>query len=105
MSILRKHFRPCHVGFSDKSDVVYDEAGASVAEIHERMLSGYTPRVRARKYTSELFAGATIKDVMDSIEPRPLDITDVVNSKNREQLHEISIKKQELDEQNLKQNE
>lgn len=105
MSILRKRFRPHHIGFSDKSDVVYDEAGASVSEIHERMLNGYTPRVRARKYTSELFSGATIKDVMDSIESRPLDITDVVNAKNREQLHEIKVKKQELDEQKLKENE
>lgn len=105
MSILRKNFKPSHVGFTDKTDVVYDEAGASVAEIHERMLSGYTPRVRARKYTSELFAGATIKDVMDSIEPRPLDITDVVNSRNREQLHEITVKKQELEEQKIKDNE
>lgn len=83
------------VRYPQEDNVVYDSGAKDMPELHEMMLSGYTPSTRVRQYHTDLDPKATNEDILDSIPNKVLDVTDVVNSKSLGELKKVKEIKEE----------
>lgn len=77
--------------YPQMDNVVYDSGAKDMPELHQMMLSGFTPSTRVGKYYTDISPSATDSDILDSIPNKVLDVTDVINSKNVADLNKTKL--------------
>lgn len=77
--------------YPQHDDVVYDSGAKDMPELHQMMLSGFTPSTRVGKYYTDISPNASDSDILDSIPNKVLDVTDVINSKNVADLNKTKL--------------
>lgn len=84
--------------YPQMDNVVYDSGAKDMPELHQMMLSGYTPSTRVGKYYTDISPSASDTDILDAIPNKVYDVTDVVNSKNVGDLNKTKLVDDNLDE-------
>lgn len=99
MSRLRMPSQRSHIvaAFDSENLVVYDGGACDMPKLKDMMLSGYTPSTRVAQYHSDLVSGIGIKEMLDSVEKPPLDVTDVISSKNYKELNDSIVQQNASD--------
>lgn len=97
MSVLRLNRNRSHgfETFSQRNQVVYDKGAADMPVLHELMLSGYTPTTRVAQYHTDFHRGVSDAEILESVTPRPKDITDIINKDNVDILYKSVMKNDE----------
>lgn len=97
MSILRFSRNRSHriETFSQENNVVYDKGASDMPVLHELMLSGYTPSTRVAQYHTDFHKDLTDSEILESVTPRPKDITDIINKDNVDTLYKSVPKHEE----------
>lgn len=103
MSILRMFNKRSHKieTFCPEVKVVYDKGACDMPQLKEMMMSGYTPNTRVARYHTDMLGNVDDDDILDSVSKPPLDVTDVIDSKNIGELNKVVRKDDETPEQQV----
>lgn len=77
--------------YPQHDDVVYDSGAKDMPELHQMMLSGFTPSTRVGKYYTDISPSASDTEILDSIPKKVYDVTDVINSINLGELNKTKL--------------
>lgn len=103
MSTLRMFNKRSHkiATFNSEVKVVYDKGACDMPQLKEMMMSGYTPNTRVARYHTDLLGKVDDDEILDSVSKPPLDVTDVIDSKNIGELNKVVRKDEENSEQQV----
>lgn len=103
MSILRRFdFRSHKVAtFNSEVRVVYDKGASDIPQLKEMMMSGYTPNTRVARYHTDMLGKVDDDEILNSVSKPPLDVTDVIDSKNINELNKVVRKDEESPEEQV----